>query len=94
MADQKISADQLLAGGDIDPANDFIPIVDMSEPDATKNKKVTPSGLYTSPTFTGTPAAPTAAQGTNTTQLATTAFVMAEIDIVKNLNQIGGMGLM
>lgn len=32
-----------------------------------------------SPTFTGTPAAPTAAQGTNTTQLATTAFVQAEI---------------
>lgn len=28
-----------------------------------------------SPTFTGTPAAPTAAVGTNTTQLATTAFV-------------------
>lgn len=30
-----------------------------------------------SPTFTGTPAAPTAANGTNTTQLATTAFVLA-----------------
>jgi hypothetical protein len=30
-----------------------------------------------SPTFTGTPAAPTAASGTNTTQLATTAFVTA-----------------
>jgi hypothetical protein len=30
-----------------------------------------------SPTFTGTPAAPTAAAGTNTTQLATTAFVKA-----------------
>lgn len=30
-----------------------------------------------SPTFTGTPAAPTAAPGTNTTQLATTAFVQA-----------------
>jgi len=28
-----------------------------------------------SPTFTGTPAAPTAAEGTNTTQIATTAFV-------------------
>ena len=28
-----------------------------------------------SPTFTGTPAAPTAATGTNTTQIATTAFV-------------------
>lgn len=32
-----------------------------------------------SPTFTGTPAAPTAAVGTNTTQIATTAFVNAEI---------------
>lgn len=31
-----------------------------------------------SPTFTGTPAAPTAAAGTNTTQLATTAHVFAE----------------
>lgn len=30
-----------------------------------------------SPTFTGVPAAPTAASGTNTTQLATTAFVTA-----------------
>ena len=30
-----------------------------------------------SPTFTGTPAAPTAANGTNTTQLATTAYVYA-----------------
>lgn len=30
-----------------------------------------------SPTFTGTPAAPTASLGTNTTQLATTAFVIA-----------------
>jgi len=32
-----------------------------------------------SPTFTGTPAAPTAAQGTNTTQVATTAYVQAEV---------------
>lgn len=32
-----------------------------------------------SPTFIGTPAAPTAAGGTNTTQIATTAFVQAEI---------------
>jgi len=31
--------------------------------------------LLASPTFTGTPQAPTAAPGTNTTQLATTAFV-------------------
>lgn len=32
-----------------------------------------------SPTFTGTPAAPTATAGTNTTQLATTAFVQAQM---------------
>lgn len=39
-----------------------------------------------SPSFTGTPLAPTAAQGTNTTQIATTAFVNAEIaaDVVRN----------
>lgn len=32
-----------------------------------------------SPTLTGTPKAPTAAAGTNTTQIATTAFVQAAI---------------
>ena len=32
-----------------------------------------------SPTFTGTPAAPTASAGTNTTQLATTAFVTTAV---------------
>ena len=33
-----------------------------------------------SPTFTGTPEAPTATAGTNTTQIATTAFVKSEVD--------------
>jgi hypothetical protein len=37
-----------------------------------------------SPTFTGVPAAPTAVDGTNTTQLATTAFVQAAITLIKN----------
>ena len=32
-----------------------------------------------SPTFTGTPAAPTATAGTNTTQIATTAFVTSAV---------------
>jgi hypothetical protein len=35
-----------------------------------------------SPTFSGTPAAPTASPGTNTTQLATTAFVAAALAAV------------
>lgn len=36
--------------------------------------------LFASPDFTGVPTAPTAAVNTNTTQIATTAFVKAEID--------------
>jgi hypothetical protein len=46
----------------------------------TLSNAVTGTGsmaLSASPTFTGTPAAPTAAAGTNTTQIATTAFVTA-----------------
>ena len=41
-----------------------------------------------SPTFTGTPAAPTAASGTNTTQLATTAFVIAALTAVYPIGSI------
>lgn len=37
-----------------------------------------------SPSFTGTPLAPTASAGTNTTQLATTAFVKTAVDNVVN----------
>ncbi|MGG1555010.1 hypothetical protein [Paenibacillus ferrarius] len=44
---------------------------------ATKAPKI-------SPTFTGTPTAPTAAPGTNTTQLATAAFVQAAIAALVN----------
>jgi len=45
-----------------------------------------------SPTFTGTPAAPTAAQGTNTTQLATTAYVQTELANVDALPDQSGNG--
>ena len=41
----------------------------------------------TSPTFTGTPAAPTAAAGTNTTQIATTAYVQGESFAKTNVAQ-------
>jgi len=40
---------------------------------------ITSKANLASPTFTGTPAAPTASSGTNTTQLATTAFVTTDI---------------
>lgn len=45
-----------------------------------------------SPTFTGTPAAPTATSGTNTTQIATTAFVAAAVPDISgkaNTSDIG-----
>ena len=41
-----------------------------------------------SPTFTGTPAAPTASSGTNTTQLATTAFVTAALAAIYPVGSI------
>jgi hypothetical protein len=44
--------------------------------------------LSDSPTFTGTPASPTAAFGTNTTQLATTAFVQAALQALHPVGSI------
>ncbi|CAB4141625.1 hypothetical protein UFOVP420_4 [uncultured Caudovirales phage] len=41
-----------------------------------------------SPTFTGTPAAPTASYGTSTTQLATTAFVQAALQALHPVGSI------
>ena len=46
-----------------------------------------------SPTFTGTPAAPTAAQGTNTTQVATTAMVQSEVASLAPKTRTVGTGL-
>jgi hypothetical protein len=46
--------------------------------------------LIASPTFTGTPAAPTATPGTNTTQLATTAFVANAISTAGGVNSFNG----
>lgn len=45
-----------------------------------------------SPTFTGTPAAPTPAQGTSTTQIATTAFVNQELTVKAPLVSPGFTG--
>lgn len=48
--------------------------------------------LLASPTFTGTPAAPTAAAGTNTTQIATTAFARALASTITITYVIDGGG--
>lgn len=52
--------------------------VTLQSADVTGALGYTPAN-NASPALSGTPTAPTAAQGTNTTQLATTAFVQAEI---------------
>jgi hypothetical protein len=49
---------------------------------------ITSKADVASPTFTGTPAAPTAASGTNTTQLATTAFVTTALQAVYPVGSI------
>ena len=45
-----------------------------------------------SPEFTGTPKAPTAPKGTNTTQIATTAFVAAAIAAIQITKEAVGLG--
>jgi len=66
MAYGKIKADAIIydnSGSD----------VEVSTADITSKANIA------SPTFTGTPAAPTATAGTNTTQIATTAFVTTAV---------------
>jgi hypothetical protein len=62
------------------PAGDALKIVKGTEIDTEFTNIATAVATkadLASPTFTGTPAAPTASVGTNTTQLATTALVFA-----------------
>lgn len=53
--------------------------VDLRNANFLGGTAYTAYALKASPAFTGTPTAPTAGSGTNTTQLATTAFVVTEI---------------
>ena len=55
----------------------------------TAHQDISGKANVASPTFTGTPAAPTASAGTNTTQIATTAFVNTAINNAI-ANAIGG----
>jgi len=79
MANIKISELNSLTGANLN-GTDLLPIVDSSE---TETKSVTIAGLkiglFGSPSLTGTPTAPTATAGTDTTQIATTEFVTAAV---------------
>lgn len=68
------------------PAADSLPdealipaVIDGTTYKATAGQMRAPLAPLQSPAFTGTPSAPTAGLGTNTTQIATTAFVMAAV---------------
>ena len=65
----------------IETDTDFYKIGDGATAWTSLGYSSLPSGTapLASPTFTGVPAAPTAAADTSTTQLATTAFVMTEL---------------
>jgi len=73
-------------------ANDYETILVATDPTADRTITLPDStGTVTldgaplaSPTFTGTPAAPTAAADTNTTQIATTAYVQTELGAVSS----------
>ena len=93
MADSKISALTALTSSTA-ATNDVLPVVDTSATTTKKialsdiSEFVSVSSAITTllaakanlagPTFTGVPAAPTAAADTNTTQIATTAFVVGQ----------------
>jgi hypothetical protein len=76
------------------PATGYVAIGDVGQADGVASLdsggKVPDSEIPTaiarlaSPTFTGTPAAPTATAGTNTTQVATTAFVGTAVSNLVN----------
>jgi len=69
---------------------------DVGLGNVTNESKAT---MFTSPTFTGIPKAPTAAVGTNTTQIATTAFVQNSLseaglgDMLKSVYDTNGNGI-
>jgi hypothetical protein len=65
----------LAAGGGVTSFNTRSGAVTLTAADVTG----VGGALLASPTFTGIPAGPTAAPGTNTTQLATTAFIAAAL---------------
>lgn len=72
-------------GGDVTIASGVITVKDDSHNHTIANVDGLQTALnakapLASPTFTGTPKAPTAASGTNTTQIATTAFVQAAVE--------------
>lgn len=73
-----VNGNSLLGSGDLAVTAGISDAPNDGKTYGRKNAAWAEAAPLASPTFTGTPAAPTAAVGTNTTQLATTAYVVAE----------------
>lgn len=81
--DEKTSIDLGITGAEVGEVATVAAVDENGKPTAWTAKNATAS-----PTFTGTPTAPTAAAGTNTTQIATTAFVQAALASIVNGNEV------
>lgn len=80
VAGHALSADVTLAKADVGLGS-VDNTADTAKPVSTAQQTALDAKApLASPTLTGTPAAPTAAPGTNSTQIATTAFIKAAID--------------
>lgn len=84
-------ADSAVQSGDLPQVTTTTPKMDGTAAVGSENKWAkgdhvhptdTSRAPLASPTFTGTPKAPTAAAGTNTTQIATTEFVKTAVDAI------------
>ncbi len=68
-----------LSSGDVTGALGFTPYSNANPSGYITSSALSPYATLASPALTGTPTAPTATGGTNTTQIATTAFVTAAV---------------
>lgn len=67
-----------ISGGVVTTTTGYATPADLTAVSSASSAAIALKANIASPTFTGTPAAPTAAVDTNTTQLATTAMVLAQ----------------
>lgn len=85
---QKLSDLSQTTNSSLQSTDTFVVVVGASAPYSDKRLPVSEMDLryakLASPTLTGTPAAPTASAGTNTTQIATTAFVSTAVANIVN----------
>jgi len=77
-----LSVTNLTLGSGTTGTGEYVRKTDATLTSPTITTPIVTGGTYSSPTLTGTPVAPTAPYSTNTTQIATTAFVQAALQAI------------